>query len=333
MKVQEILRELESRKVRPVYLFHGEEAYYIDILTSWFEKNFLDEASKAFNQIVVYGKDADARMIMDEARQYPMMGSHRLVVVKEAQDMKSLPDLADYISNPAPHSVVVISHKYKKVDQRTKFAKSFDKHGLNFESKKLYDNQLPDWIKVYLTSKGLKIGTGESTLLAEYLGNDLSKISNELDKLILNLGSNATITANEIQEHVGISKEFNIFELQNALGLRDIHKSNLIVDYFAANTKTNPIQVVTTALYSYFVKVGMASQNQMNADGELQKILGLPSPYFVKDYRSAAKNYPVSKIRDIILQLRLTDLKSKGVLNRSVDEGGLMKELIYHILH
>ena len=333
MTYEAIIKELKTGKTRPIYFLSGDEPYYIDKLTNYIEKHLLDEAAKAFNQMVLYGKDVDYKMILDEARQFPMMSDKRLIVIREAQDMKTIADLVDYVLKPVPHTILVFVYKHKKLDKRTKFAKAITDNALVFESKALYDDKIASWIQNYAIEIGLNIDAQVAQMIGDFLGTDLAKVSNELDKLRLAFGSGPKINMEDVQEQIGISKEFNVFELQKTLSNRDVVKSNLIIRYFINNPKENPIQVLVANLFGYFMKVMITSQNSTDSDVILQKKLGLSTSYFVKDYRTAAKNYNIAHLRNIIVKIKYIDLQSKGVDNRSIDDGQLLKELIYFILH
>jgi len=329
---EQVLSDLKAGKYKNIYLLHGDEPYFIDTLVAWMEHHILTEDAQAFNQTVVYGKDVDYKAIIDEARQFPLMSDKRVIIVKEAQEMKTLKDLSDYAKRPVPHTILILVHKHKTFDKRLALAKALSDQ-LVFESKKMYDNQLPAWILGYARSIQLGIDDKMAQILADYLGNDLSKIANELDKLALSQGRGVKISLEVIQDQIGISKEFNVFELQKALGEKNKAKSFLIAKYFADNPKENPIQVTVINLFGYFQKALIAAQYQSEGDAVLQKKLGLTTAYFVKDYRAVARNFPVSKIRSILMRIRTTDVESKGVNNKSKDDGQLLTELIYFILN
>lgn len=333
MTYEALIKDLKSGKHKPIYFLHGDEPYYIDLISSYIEKNLLEDSAKAFNQIVFYGKDVDYKAITEEARQFPMMSDKRLIIIREAQDMKSLFELADYIQKPVPHTVVVIAYKYKKLDKRTKFAKLILEHAVVFESKVLYDNKMPAWIIEYSHEIGLKLDHKVAQLIAEFLGTDLKKVSNELDKLKISLGSGVKVEIDHVHEQIGISKEFNIFELQKLLGEKDVLKSNMIINYFIDNPKENPIQVTTASLFNYFFKILITAQNVNESDLNLQKLIGLATPTFVKEYKNAARNYSDNHLRNILHKLSEVDLMSKGLGTRSSDDGALLKELGYFILH
>lgn len=332
MTAQDIIEGIKKGDIALVYLLHGEEAFYIDQVSDYIEEHLLDEGAKAFNQVVLYGREADARSIIDEARQYPMMSHRRLIILKEAADMKGINDLADYLKKPVPHSTLVICHKYKKIDKRTAFGKAATgKDIINLETKKLYDNQLPSWVSSRARETGLKLDDKGAQLLAEFLGNDLSKINNELEKIKLNVGTKVA-TTDDIQNLVGISKEYNIFELQSALASKDHYKCWLIAHHMGENPKSNPIQMSVSSLYTYFTKVLISCQKSGASDGELQKELGLSSPFFLKEYRMAVRNFGEEKVRSILVKLMEIDLKSKGVMNRHAEDGPLYKELVRFVL-
>ncbi len=332
MNVSSIIGDIKKGKVSPVYILHGEESYFIDQISDYIEHNLLDEASRSFNQIVAYGKDTDAKSIIDEAKQYPMMSERRLVIVKEAQDLKNLQDLAPYVLRPVPHTVLVLCHKHKKLDKRQALGKASANIDVVFESKPFYDNQLPTFINEYARNIGLMMDHISTQMIADYLGNDLKKISNELDKLFINLGSGKKVTPDHVQEQIGISKEFNIFEYQNALGLKDATKIYSITNYFIENSKTAPIQVVVSTLYNYFSKVLITIQNHRSNDADLAKLLGLANAYFLKDYKSTAKLYSAQKVMNILVFLSEIDLKSKGVNSRSSNDGPLYRDLSHFVL-
>ena len=332
MKYEELLKELKTGKYQPIYFLHGNEPYYIDQLTQYFENKILSEAEKSFNLTILYGKDVDHKTVIDNTRRFPMMSSHQVVILKEAQHMKQLQDLDIYLENPLDSTILVICYKHQKLDKRTKFAKILQKYTVLFESNTLYDNQVPGWITNYLKSKSYTIKPDEAALISEYLGNDLSKISNELDKLMINLSKDKVITKNDIQTHIGISKDFNVFELQRALSERDLDKTYRIIHYFMSNLKNNPLVMVVAMLYSYFSKIYILHFLKNVPDREVQKSLGLSSPYFVKEYRKSSESFSKTQTEKIINILRTYDLKSKGVDRVNFSEQGLMQEMIYHIL-
>ncbi len=333
MTFKELITDLKNKIYRPVYMLHGEEPYYIDVISDYIEEHVLTDVEKEFNQSVLYGRDVDVATIVSNAKRYPMMANYQVVIVKEAQEVDKLEDLSAYIDSPVPSTILVICHKYKKIDKRKKFAKDVEKKGVLFESAKMYDNQIPAWINDYLREKNYKITQDGTTMLADFLGTDLTKIVNEINKLILNTPPNTNITPEIIEKNIGISKDFNVFELQKSLGKKDILKSNQIINYFAANPRENPLVKISPILYSYFAKIltyhHIADKSNNN---NVASVLGV-SPFFVKDYTDAARSYPEAKLHQIIALIREYDLKSKGVGSVSAADGELMKELIFRILH
>ena len=332
MNYKEIISSISNKDFHPVYFLMGEEPFYIDKISDYISDNVLESQEKEFNQSVLYGKEVDVAQIIAEAKQFPFGATHRVVIVKEAQNIKNIEELESYLDNPQPSTILVICYKYKKLDKRKKFTKSLAKKALLFESKKLYDNQVPDWIAKYLSEKGYKIEEKAAFMLAEFLGTELSNISNELDKLMVIIKKQEKITANIIEKNIGISKDYNIFEFQQALGKKDILKSNQIVNHFSANPKAHPLVVTLGMLFSFFQKLmtyhSIKDKNKNNVATELKV-----SPYFVNQYSSAARNYSQSKLFDIFTHLKQYDLKSKGVNNTSTADGDLLKELVYKILH
>lgn len=329
-QAQEILRDLKNKNYKPLYFLCGEEAYYIDKITAYIEENVLDENEKSFNQTVLYGRDVDLSAVIAEARRYPMMSDRTVVIVKEAQNIKDIERLGAYAENPTPSTVLVIAYKYKKLDGRKKESKTITANSVYLESEKFYDNQLPDFISQTVKEFQLTIHPTAAVLLAEYLGNDLGKIVNEIEKLSINLKPGAQITPDDIQNNIGISKDYNVFELQNALGKKDVLKANKIINYFGQNPKDHPFVLIPPSLYSYFVKLMLVQRTEDKS--KLASVLKV-SPFFVKDYQEAAQRYSPLKLVEIISILREYDLKSKGVDAGNIESGELMKEMIYRILH
>jgi len=327
-----LLSDLKKKKYRPVYFLMGDEPYFIDAISDYVEKNVLDENEREFNQTVLYGRDVDVHAIAAEAKRYPMMAEHQVVIVKEAQNVRGIEDLEPYILNPLESTILVICYKYKTLDKRKTFTKNVAKHGVLFESERLREYKVPDWINGYLKEKNYAVGPKASQLLTEFLGNDLGKIVNELDKLMINLPPGTEITPEHIQHNIGISKDYNTFELNDALSKRDVLKANRIVNYFAANPKDHPIPVTISALYNYFAKVMVYHFLQDKSKDSAARALGV-HPFFVQDYQKAASAYPLGKLKLIFGYLREYDLRSKGFENASASEGELMKELVWKILH
>lgn len=349
MEFNDIMSELKKRVYRPVYFLMGEEPYFIDIISDYIESNVLDEMGKEFNQTVLYGRDVTAADIIGAAKRFPMMSEHQVIIVKEAQNIRDLVakekegekqkdkekaklPFESYLENPQKSTILVICYKYKTIDKRTSIAKFIEKNAVLFDSKKIYDNQVPAWINNYLKGKEFTIGPKASALLTEYLGTNLSKVSNELDKLIINLPPKSEITIDHIETNIGISKDYNVFELQNAIGKKEVLKANRIINYFAANDKEHPLVMTVASLYGYFCKLLSYHFVADKSKANLASAMGV-NPFFLSDYERAAKSYSVDKLRRIFAYLREYDLKSKGVENGSVTEGELLKELLFKILH
>lgn len=332
MEYKEIIGDLKKKKYSPVYFLSGEEPYFIDIIADFAEKNILDENEREFNLTVLYGRDVDVQTIISEAKRYPMMSDKQVVIIKEAQNVKGIEDLESYVNNPLDSTLLFLCYKYKTLDKRKSFPKTVSKKGVLFESKKLYDSKVPEWINGYLKEKNYSANPKTTQLLTEYLGADLGKIANELDKLMINLPAGSEITPDHIQNNIGISKDYNTFELNDALAKQDVLKANRIVNYFAANSKEHPIPVTIAALYSYFVKVMQYHFLSDKSRDTAARALGV-NPFFLNDYINAARNYPPNRIKNIIGVLREYDLRFKGVDNASADEGALLKEMVYRILH
>lgn len=330
---EEIISDLRKRIFKPVYFLAGEEPYYIDLITDFIEANILQEAEKAFNQIVIYGEDTSVPALIETSRRFPMMASHQVILVKEAQSVRKIEDLMIYVEKPMPSTILVINYKYKSLDKRTKFFKSLETHGVYFESARLRDYQVPAWIERYLMTKGIKADPSVSAMLTEYLGTDLHKIVNELDKLIITLPqSKPVITTALIEKNIGISKDYNNFELQKAVGEKNILKANMIVHYFANNQKDNPITLSIASLFSYFTKLLTYHYLTDKSKNNIAAVLKV-NPYFVKDYEVSATKYNVSKTVQVIGLLRTYDMKSKGYGDVSSEAGDLLKELVFKILH
>lgn len=328
---KQIVQELQQGIIKPVYFLMGEEAYYIDAISDYIEDKILLEEDKGFNQVILYGRDVTIDDIVSNAKRYPMMAERQVVIVKEAQDLsRTIENLVSYVEQPQPTTLLVICYKYKKLDARKKLAKAVKKTGVLFESKKLYDDKIPEWITTTLRSKGYTITPKAAQMLTEFLGTDLGKISNELDKLRLIIKPGAQITPELIEVNIGISKDFNNFELLKAIGDRDIKKSFAIIQYFSQNPKNNPIVVTMGTLYNFFAK--LLKYHALSNKAEAAKALGV-NPYFIKDYQIAARNYPMKKVSAIIATIRDIDLKSKGVGAANMTQADLLKELLVHIIN
>lgn len=330
-EVLKIIKDLKAGIFKPVYFFMGEEPYYIDKLTEYIEDHVLQEDEKGFNQMVIYGRDTTIEEVVSHAKRYPMMAERQVIIVKEAQELsRTIDKLEAYIEHSQPTTVLVFAYKYKTLDKRKKITKLLDKKGVVFESKKLYENQVADWIKRVLSGKGYGIEPKAAAILVEFLGTDLSKISNELDKLKIILPKGHTFTPKDIEENIGFSKDYNNFELRKAIGEKNQLKAYQIINYFAQNPKDNPLVVTTGLVFGFFSQLlqyhGLKDKSQANA----AKVLKV-SPYFIKDYEVAFRNYPMKKVSNIVATLREIDLKSKGVGASSLSQHDLLKELLIRI--
>ncbi len=330
---QQILKDLKNKKYKPVYLLTGEEPYFIDIITDYITNNVLTEPEKAFNRMIFYGKDADVYSIINSARRFPMMSEYQVIVVKEAQNLDKISELAIYADNPLKSTILVINYKHQKFDKRLKLYKSVNEKGVFLETKRLFDNQSADFINSYINRKGYKIDPTACIMLIEFLGTDLGKIVNELEKLLISIDPlTKIITPADIEMNIGISKDYNNYELQNALTKKDIMKANRIVNYFDKNQKNNPLTLTITSLYFFFNKILLYNSIKDKPEKEIASVLKI-RPFFVPQYKAAARVYPREKIEQIISFLREYDLKSKGAGNVSASPGQLLRELVYKILH
>ncbi len=332
-KYEDILQALRNRQFSPVYFLMGEEPYFIDRITDHISSHVLKESEKTFNQIILYGKDTDVPTIINSAKRFPMMSDRQVVIVKEAQVLNRIDDLIYYVENPLKSTLLVINYKYRNLDKRKKLYRALEKNSVLFESKRLYEDKIPQWISNFLKNKGKDIEPKAAMILTEFLGNDLGKIANELEKLIIVLNEeDRIITADHIEENIGISKEYNNFELNNALSQRNILQANRIVRYFGNNPKNHPVNLSISSIYFFFSKVlnyhFIKDKSRKNVAATLRI-----DPFFVRDYQLAAKNYPPPKAVQVISLLREYDLKSKGFGNVPGPPGDLLKELVYKIMH
>ena len=334
MSFETILNDLQNKIYYPIYFLYGEEAFFIDEISDFIEKNVLSEMEKEFNQTVVFGKDADVPTIISYARRFPMMANYQVIIVKEAQDIDKIEELQPYVDNPLTSTLLVLCYKYEKIDGRKSFYKTIQKSGVLFESSRLYDDRIPEWINRYVANLGYSISPKASTLLTEFVGNDLSKIVNEVSKLIINIPGGGEITEESIEKNIGLSKDFNVFELQKALGKKDVFKANQIIRYFAANPRENPLVKVIPILYGFFSKTLLYQYLPDKSRNNAAAALAV-NPYFLNDFQTAAKNYSAGKLTSVISILREYDLKAKGVESNSttVSDGELMKEMVFKILH
>ncbi|AZA76126.1 DNA polymerase III subunit delta [Chryseobacterium sp. G0186] len=331
-----ILKNIKNKEVLPIYFFHGEEAYFIDVAVKALEHNFLEEDEKAFNQTVTYGKDTSYQEVLSLARQFPMMGDKQVIIVKEAQDLKFNEDenriLESYVENPVPSTVLVFAHKHKKLDSRKKAAKALDKAHALFLSESVKENNLPKWIADECAKLTIKTAPNISHLLAEYLGNDLSRIANELNKLKIILKEGEILDGTIIENHIGISKEYNIFELQKALGTKNANTAFKIAHFMGKNPKNNPFVMMLASLYNYFSNVIIYQTMAGQSPQAIASQMGV-NPYFIKDYAESARLYPLKHATRVISILREFDMKGKGLGAVNMGEAELIKELVYKIIN
>ena len=331
-EINAIVSDIKKGTLKPIYFLMGDEPYYIDKISDYIEENVLDETEKGFNQQVMYGRDVTIEDIVGAAKRYPMMAEKQVLIVKEAQDLsRSIEKLISYAEHPQPTTVLVLNYKYKKLDKRKKLHKVVAKTGLVYESKKLYDNQVSDWIRRVLSGKKYQIDPKAALMLVEFLGTDLSKIANELDKLMLVLPKETIITDAHIEENIGISKDFNNFELKKAIGEKNVLKANRIINYFVENPKKNPTVMTISLLNGFFTKLLLFHGLKDKSKNSVAKALGV-STYFVDEYFLAARNFPMRKVAQVIAALRDADVKSKGVGANQTQED-ILKELLFKILH
>jgi DNA polymerase III subunit delta len=332
-EVIKIINDIKQGNIKPIYFLMGEEPYYIDKITEFIENNVLTEEEKGFNQMVLYGKDVSIDEVVSNAKRYPMMSYRQVVIVKEAQELsRNIEKLESYAENPQPTTVLVFAYKYKTLDKRKKVTKVLEKAGVVYESKKMYDNQVGDWIKRLLSGKGYGIEPKAAAMLVEFLGNDLSRISNELDKLMIILPQGSSISPKVIEDNIGISKDYNVFELRKAIGERDELKAYKIAEYFSQNPKDNPLVMTVGLVFGFFSQLlqyhGLKDKNPSN----VAKLLRI-NPYFVKDYDIALRNYPMRKVSAIVATLRDVDVKSKGVGAGNIPQSDLLREMLVKIFN
>ncbi|GBU08376.1 DNA polymerase III subunit delta [Bacteroidales bacterium] len=332
---EEIKGSIINKKFSSVYLLQGEESYFIDQLTDLLLENVLEDSERDFNQTMVYGVDANVANIINVAKRYPMMSKYQLVVVKEAQALKQIDELIHYVNNPLKSTILVLNYKNGKMDGRKKLSSTIDKVGILFEAKRIYENKIPAFISSYLQDKQVTIEPKAAQMMTDFLGNKLSQICNELDKLIIYLPENQKrITPELIEQNIGISKDFNNFELQSALASRDIVKANRIINYFDKNAKNNPLLMSLSVLYNFFSNLMICHFQANKSESQLMNVLGLRFDFQVTDYIHALKIYSPTKTMQIVELIRLSDAKSKGVGNApATDNGQLLRELTYKIMH
>ena len=330
----DILKELRAKQYRPVYYLMGEEPYYIDLIADYITDNILTETEKEFNLTVVYGADVDIATVINAAKRYPMMSEHQVVVVKEAQNIRNMEELSYYLQKPLLSTILVICHKHGVLDRRKKLAAEIEKTGVLFESKKVKDAQLPAFITSYMKRKGIDVEPKATAMLADFVGADLSRLTGELEKLIITLPKGHTrVTPEQIEKNIGISKDYNNFELRSALIEKDVLKANKIIKYFEENPKTNPIQMTLSLLFGFFSNLMLAYYAPEKSEQGIANMLGLRTPWQAKDYLAAMRRYNGAKTMQIIGEIRYADAISKGVGNPSLSDGDILRELVFKILH
>lgn len=327
MSVEKIIADWKKKSFKPVYWLEGEEEYFIDKAVEYAEHHILNESEASFNLSVFYGKDASWPDVVNACSRYPMFAERQVVLLKEAQQMKDVEKLESYIENPLSSTVFVVSYKEKKLDARKKFTKLVKEKGVLITTKKMYERELPEWTQELLRSKGLTITPKGLALLVDHIGNDLVRIENEIDKLSVNLGKRTSITEEDIEQYIGVSKDYNVFELQSALAAKDLARSIRIIQYFEGNPKAGPIQLVLPSLYSFFSKVFMVFGAGTNDEKAIATAIGV-NPYFMKDYMQAARLYTYPGVEKILLLLHQYNLKSVGVGSTNTEDASLLKEMV-----
>lgn len=334
----EIVKDLGKGTYSPVYFLQGEESFYIDSIINWIEKNALEESQKGFNQVILYGKDTNLADVIGCARRYPMMGERQVVIVKEAQEIKEWGKedkqaiVLNYLENPLPSTILVFGYKYKSIDMRTKLGKAIDKYAVFLNAKKLYDDKIPDWIRSYCHSRNVKMEEQAVMMLSENIGNNLQRLANEVEKLLLNVKDSEPITARMVQKYVGISKDFNVFELQKSLSTLNRKKAHKIANYFAANPGNNPLVLTIYSLFSYFSKLLLIHHSTDKSEGAVARLIGV-KPFFVREYLVAANNYPLQKVVQNMKYLQEADLQSKGIGYATKKEEPVLTELVYKLMN
>ena len=332
-----ILQKLKNKNYEPVYFLQGEETYYIDRISDYIELKALEEHEKSFNQIILYGKDVNVITVLNQARRFPMMAERQVVIVKEAQEIIDLNReegakyLLDYLKNPVPSTILVFCHKHKSLDKRKELGKSIDKLCVAANFKKIYDNQLPAFIRMYLVENSLKMEDKAIEVLAEFVGNDLHRLTNEIDKIFIGQKTGTVISTTQVMLQVGISKDYNIFELQKAIIAKNSFTAQKIARYFASNTKKNPMIPLVAFLYAFFSKLLIVATSGVSSDKELVSTLKI-SPYAAKDYLQAMRNYNKEKIISNLHLLKEADLALKGV-NSTDNDGESFRELVYRLIN
>ena len=334
LSCDDILKELRAKQYRPIYYLMGEESYYIDLIADYIIDNVLSETEKEFNLTVVYGADVDIATVINAAKRYPMMSEYQVVIVKEAQAIRNMEELSFYLQKPLNSTILVICHKHGTLDKRKKLAAEVEKVGILFESKKIKDSQLPAFINSYMKRKGIDMEPKASAMLADFVGTDLSRLTGELEKLIITLpAGQKRVTPEQIEKNIGISKDYNNFELRSALVEKDILKANKIIKYFEENPKTNPVLMTLSLLFNFYSNLMLSYYSPEKTEQGIASWLGLKSPWAARDYLTAMRRYNGVKTMQIIGEIRYADAKSKGINNASMSDGDILRELVFKILH
>lgn len=334
LSCDDILKELRAKQYRPIYYLMGEESYYIDLIADYITDNVLSETEKEFNLTVVYGADVDIATVINAAKRYPMMSEYQVVIVKEAQAIRNMEELSFYLQKPLNSTILVICHKHGTLDKRKKLVAEVEKVGILFESKKIKDSQLPAFINSYMKRKGIDMEPKASAMLADFVGTDLSRLTGELEKLIITLpAGQKRVTPEQIEKNIGISKDYNNFELRSALVEKDILKANKTIKYFEENPKTNPIQMTLSLLFNFYSNLMLSYYSPEKTEQGIASWLGLKSPWAARDYLTAMRRYNGVKTMQIIGEIRYADAKSKGINNASMSDGDILRELVFKILH
>jgi len=331
MSVEKILSDWKKKSFKPVYWLEGEEDFYIDRVIDYAEHELLPENERAFNLNIFYGKDANWADVINTCRKYPMFADRQVVLLKEAQQMRDVEKLEAYIENPLQSTILIIAYKEKKLDARKKFAKLLKERGALITTRKIYEKDLPEWIQDHVKSRGKTINPKALNLLAEHTGNDLTRIDNEINKLLVNMGSRATINEDDIEKYIGVSKEYNVFELQTALAAKNMSKAMKIIQFFEANPKAGPIQLVLPSLYSFFSKVFMVYGSGTTDEKTIAVKIGV-NPFFVRDYVTASKLYTYPEVEQVLMLLHQYNLKSIGIGDVTQEDASLLKEMVVKIL-
>ena len=332
MKYNEIIASIDKKEYKNLYFLSGDESYYIDKISIYISEKILNDEDKAFNQVILYGKETSASEIISEVKQYPFGAKYRVIIIKEAQYVANIENIENYIKKPLSTTILVICYKNKKIDKRKSFIKYIQKNLLLFESNKLYDNQVVSWINSYCKENKRLISNKSCAILAEYLGASLTKITNELDKLFININKEQEITPILIEQNIGISKDYNVFEFQNSLGKKDVMQCNKIANYLSSNSKIYPFVLTITSVFSFCQKIIIYKQIQNQDKQQIATALKI-NPYFISQYQIASNNYSIKQLNYIFKYIREYELRSKGIGNKNTTSESLLKELTFKILH